>query len=66
MSFCSDCGKPANGTWVDFGIGSYEFHGQKGVDIREAYVSACCEADLVDENGKEIEPPEEQEDDYRE
>jgi hypothetical protein len=41
---------------VDFGIGSYEYWGAKGVDIRIEEVSSCCEEDWTDE------PPEE--DDY--
>jgi hypothetical protein len=49
---------------VDFGIGSYEFWGAPGNDVQWCYVSECCEADMVDENGVTIEPPEEDYDPY--
>jgi hypothetical protein len=43
-------------TVIDEGIGSYEYWGAKGVDIRLVEVSPCCEADVLDE------PPEGDED----
>jgi hypothetical protein len=43
---CPGCGEECTGTWVDFGIGGYEYWGATGVDVQMAYVSTCCEAAL--------------------
>lgn len=55
---CSECKREATGIDVDFGIGPVEFWGAKSVDTDLRYVSECCEADLLDESGCVIEPPE--------
>lgn len=55
--YCSDCGKECVAGYIDEGIGSYEYWGAKGVDIRLSEVSDCCEAEVLDE------PPEGDEDD---
>lgn len=44
--FCGSCGEPCRPTDVDFGIGSYEYWGFKGVDTNVQTVSDCCEASL--------------------
>jgi hypothetical protein len=54
--YCADCGEACMATVIDEGIGSYEYWGAKGVDIRLVEVSPCCEAEVLDE------PPEEDED----
>lgn len=55
---CDACGEPCNGKWHDFGIGPYEFWGQKCNDKQPAWVSDCCEVGMIDpESGSEAEPP---------
>jgi hypothetical protein len=44
---------------VDFGIGSYEYWGAKGVDIDLQEVSDCCEADWTEEDPNEDETEDE-------
>ncbi len=58
--YCSSCEKVAEAEEVDEGIGPFEFHGQRGVDVRKVWVSACCGAELLDEEGElwSPEPPE--------
>lgn len=52
---CSECGRPADGQWLDLGIGPYEFWGSGGVDVQMAFVSSCCEAPLLESpGGREI------------
>lgn len=43
---CPACGQECQGSWEDFGIGRYDYWGAPGVDVRMAYVSTCCEAQL--------------------
>ena len=43
---CPACGEVCSGVWEDFGIGSYEYWGARGTDVRMVYVSNCCEAQL--------------------
>ncbi len=50
---CTECGEPCNASWEDFGIGSYEFWGQKCTQTDWQFVSDCCEAPV------EEDPPEE-------
>ena len=45
---CSSCGEEAEGKHVDFGIGRGEFWGAPFNDVQVQFVSACCEADLMD------------------
>ncbi len=45
---CGECGKLAAIVEVDFGIGSYEYWGAKGIDVNIHYVSECCEVDWED------------------
>ena len=54
--YCSDCGQECTVGVIDEGIGSYEYWGAKGVDVRLVEVSDCCEAEVLDE------PPEEEQD----
>lgn len=44
--FCGSCGEPCRPIDVDFGIGSYEYWGSKGVDINVQTVSDCCESSI--------------------
>ena len=60
--FCQECELECRGQMVDQGIGPYEFWGQKGIDKREAFVSECCEALVVDIDGNEVSLPEPDED----
>jgi len=53
--YCAECGKPCQGEFADFGIGSYEFWGFKGNDSRRVFVSECCEAEVY-LNGEYYEP----------
>lgn len=57
---CSACGEVAEGTSVDFGIGAYEYWGQRGVDRNVQWVSRCCEATLLENTASKSEasPPE--------
>jgi hypothetical protein len=48
MPYCSECDKDCTVSNKDFGIGGYEFWGDKGVDVRMATVSDCCEAEAFD------------------
>lgn len=45
---CEACGQPAHGMTVDYGIGSYEFWGMRGVHRDVQRVSECCEAGFMD------------------
>lgn len=54
-TYCSECLEPCYGEWVDFGIGPYEFWGQRSVDRQLAFVSECCEAGVC-LNGAEYIP----------
>ena len=57
---CSACGEVAEGAFVDFGIGAYEYWGQRGVDRNVQWVSRCCEATLLENTASKSEasPPE--------
>ena len=46
--FCSDCKKECTGILRDFGIGAYEFWGDRGVHKDVQIVSPCCEAEVVE------------------
>jgi hypothetical protein len=46
---CKQCGEPCEVVLVDFGIGPYEFQGQRGVDVNKQWASACCESEYVDD-----------------
>ena len=54
---CEDCRGSCEGTYVDFGIGSYEFWGAKEVDRQVHWVSECCEATVFWPSGHRAEPP---------
>ena len=41
---CCDCGNECDTEWQDFGIGSYEYHGARGVDTQWVEVTPCCES----------------------
>lgn len=46
--YCSECKNACDGKWIDVGIGSYEFWGQRCNDTQWVEVSNCCEGDIVD------------------
>ena len=46
MYWCTECKQSCTGKVFDFGIGAYEFWGQRCVQTQKAYVSTCCEADV--------------------
>lgn len=52
--FCQECHEPCDVTLVDFGIGPYEYWGQRCNDTNKQMVSDCCEATCLDENGNEV------------
>ena len=45
---CAECREPCEEIAVDFGIGSYEYWGQRGCDRDVRVVSDCCEGELLD------------------
>jgi len=45
---CSECKQECYMLEKDFGIGSYECHGYRGVHHDYALVSDCCEAEVLD------------------
>jgi len=51
---CDSCGEPCTATVVDNGIGPYEFWGSRGVHHEYATVSPCCEAEVVEGDGRVI------------
>ena len=54
---CSECNKKADFKLEDFGIGSYEFCGDRGTHHDWQWVSVCCEAqDDGDLEIEELEP----------
>jgi len=63
VSRCSQCGEPNDGQFTDFGIGFYECHGRCGNDVNIQFVSTCCEAPVLDEDGNEH-VPEDPRDEY--
>jgi len=69
--YCGECKKECEGDWIDVGIGSYEYWGAKGNDVRWVYVSKCCEGDVFKDKKCTIpyegpDEPDEWEDDYPE
>lgn len=60
---CKDCGGICEGTYIDSGIGPYEFWGAKGYDSVVDWVSECCEANLLNPNGSLAEPPDNRDED---
>ncbi len=50
--FCKNCNEECEGIWVDFGSGKGEFWGAPYNDVQEAYVSDCCEDDIISESGR--------------
>ena len=46
---CSDCGQPAPGTWINIGIGPYEYWGSRETHTDWRWASKCCGAELLDE-----------------
>lgn len=59
MTWCCACKQECNVIEVDFGIGSYEYWGSKGIDIDLQEVSDCCEADWTEEDPNEDETEDE-------
>lgn len=54
---CQECGEPCRAHAVNMGIGPYEYWGQRGNDVRMEVVSTCCDAPLLDDDGKEVDEP---------
>lgn len=54
---CSGCLGECKGSYVDFGIGSFECHGYVGVDRDVHYSSDCCEEPVLTFTGVETEDP---------
>lgn len=68
-AFCGECGKGCRVEKIDFGIGPYEFWGQKCTDSDKRWVSNCCEAPTFEDkeltieiDGSDFEYPPERED----
>ena len=49
MPYCGDCGRECKAVVADFGIGTYEFQGSVGHDVRKAVVSDCCDARVFED-----------------
>ena len=49
MMYCSECRRPCREVERNFGIGSYEFWGQKGSQDNWQWVSECCDGDVLTE-----------------
>jgi len=45
---CSRCGNGCTAVWIDFGIGPYEFWGDRGTHHDYQVVSPCCEAEMAE------------------
>jgi hypothetical protein len=54
-TYCSECGEPCQGQFIDAGIGAYECHGYRGVDVQWFFASECCESEVY-LNGEYYEP----------
>lgn len=59
--YCGECHAPCYGISADFGIGSYEFWGERGIDTDIRFVSKCCETTIFSdpECTNELPEPEE-------
>lgn len=51
---CECCLLPADGRDEDFGIGGYEFWGDRGTHHDWQFVSNCCEAGFVENSAKGV------------
>ena len=51
--YCSYCNQACDVEEVDEGIGSYEYWGATGVDVKMVEVSACCGEEVLDEPEEE-------------
>jgi len=51
---CDECGEACQATPVDFGIGPYEFWGDRGTHRDIHMLSPCCEAAVVPGGCREI------------
>ena len=59
MRYCSECGaQDPEFKIMDVGIGSYEFWGSRGRDVRLTTGTACCGGGVVDGLGNEVAMPE--------
>jgi len=47
--FCGECRQECETSVEDVGIGEHEFWGAKGNDVRHVLLSACCDADVFDD-----------------
>ena len=47
--FCGCCGQPCGVHAEDYGVGEYEFWGQRGVHRDVQAVSGCCEAEVFED-----------------
>jgi len=50
---CTCCGEKCVVIVQDFGIGAYEYWGQRGTDVQLKAVSGCCEAEARTMDGEE-------------
>jgi len=51
---CEECGGECTAVEKDFGIGPYEFWGDRGVHVDMRLVSPCCEANVVEGGNKVV------------
>jgi len=49
MVYCGECKEECKVITVDDGIGSYEFWGARGCDVRLRAASDCCEGDVYED-----------------
>ena len=52
---CSNCAQEAEGRIVDFGTGPGVAWGRPFCDVNEKWVSACCEAEILNPRGFRVE-----------
>lgn len=53
-ALCGACKLPNDGGMTDFGIGGYEFWGERGTHHDWQFVSLCCEAGFVENSAKGV------------
>jgi hypothetical protein len=56
LEFCTECKNECSGKWEDFGAGWMDYGSARVKEERWAYVSTCCEAEVV-KNGSLYEGP---------
>ena len=53
---CGECKRECGYIIEEGGIGAYEFWGQKGHDSHKLVASDCCGADVLDDQGRVMDP----------